>query len=849
MAVRKTRSIVAVARAVLARIPARVRGIEASPTAGDVPHAGAAQRLQAILDTTLDGIVTIDGRGHIESFNAAACRIFGYAAHEVTGRNVGLLMPEAEARTHDVHLRQYSRTSESKIIGVEREILGRRKDGSTFPMKLAVTQVDLPSRRIFTGVIRDITEEKLSQQALAEAHHDLERKVKVRTAELEQANAALKDSEATLRLITDALPIMISYVDRAGCYRFVNREYEVSLGRPKSQIIGQRPADLLTQEFYGKARGHMEAALNGERCSIEKSFVEAGGQTKWFSATYIPHLHDSGEVLGYFALAEDITTRRNAERAIEAAEAKYRELYDKAPYAYISVDAKEGTLRRFNKAFVDLLGYEAEELKGLRVPELYADTPDGAPIGREIYDRMISGQSTRNAEVQWLHKSGRVIWISVSVDPVKNADGEVIESRGVAVEISARKQAELALRENEERFKDLAESGSDSFWELDEDLRYKSSARDFLPEFSMPESFSGKTPWEALASDSSPEEWSRHIEDLKAHRPFRNFTYREDGEHGEVRYHRVSGAPLFDEDGDFAGYRGTANEVTDLVVAEKELGKQIAELEAANEANERQGRELVEIAEELSAARDDAEAANHAKSEFLAHMSHELRTPLNAILGFSEIIKLETFGPVGNTRYREYASDILESGQHLLGIINDILDLSKVESGLEELDEDVVDISDVIHSIEILVRGRAERGGVKLDSEIGQLLPPMRADQRKLKQILINLVSNAVKFTEPGGTVTQRAWHDPAGGHVLQVRDTGVGMAPEDIPKALSQFGQVRDVVGQSHEGTGLGLPLAQALVELHGGEFRIESAVGVGTTVTARFPPGRVCRASGTGG
>lgn len=147
------------------------------------------------------------------------------------------------------------------------------------------------------------------------------------------------------------------------------------------------------------------------------------------------------------------------------------------------------------------------------------------------------------------------------------------------------------------------------------------------------------------------------------------------------------------------------------------------------------------------------------------------------------------------------------------------------------------------------MRGRAERGGVTLESEVGHGLPPMRGDKRKLKQILLNLVSNAVKFTDAGGTVTQRAWCGSTGGHVLQVCDTGVGMAPEDLPKAMSQFGQVRDLDERSHEGTGLGLPLAQALVELHGGEFQLESTLGVGTTVTARFPPDRVCRADGTRG
>ena len=809
----------------------------------------AEDLLASIVDTVLEGIITIDEEGRIERLNKAAAQMFGYRSDEAIGHNVSVLMQGPDGDRHNGHLRRYLQTGSAKIIGTGRELVGRRKDGGTFPMELAVSEVRSGDRCYFTGIVRDISARKQSEEALEAAHRDLEAMVAKRTAELEGANAALKDSEATLRLMTDALPIMISYVDREGCYQFVNHQYETGFGLPKSKIIGRRAAELLTEEFYAKARPHMEAALAGETRTIEETFTDRDGRRKCYSATYMPYLHDSGEVLGYFALAEDITERRESEQALEAAEANYRRLYDEAPHAYISVNAKDGTLERFNKAFADLLGYEAEELKGMQVASVYADTPDGAPKGKEIHERMISGQSTRNAEVQWLHKSGRAIWVSVSVDPVRDASGKVAESRGVGVDITARKQAELALRENEARFKDFAESGSDTFWELDEELHYKFFSGDFLPDFALPETFSDKAPWELFTSEASPEEWTRHIADLKAHRPFRNFTYKVDGGQDEVRYHRVSGKPLFDEEGHFKGYRGTASDVTDLVRAEKELERRIVELEAANEANERQGRELVEIAEDLSIARDESEQASHAKSDFLAHMSHELRTPLNAVIGFSEIIKSETFGPVGSAQYRDYAGDIHESGLHLLDLINDILDLSKVESGMEELNEEDVDIADAVRAILILVRGRAEGGDVELVTDIADALPMIRADKRKLKQILLNLASNAIKFTERGGAITVRTWCEEDGGHVLQVVDTGVGMAPEDVPKALAQFGQVGGLDGRPHEGTGLGLPLAKALVEFHGGRFELESALGVGTTVTLRFPRERTCRATGTTG
>ena len=222
-------------------------------------------------------------------------------------------------------------------------------------------------------------------------------------------------------------------------------------------------------------------------------------------------------------------------------------------------------------------------------------------------------------------------------------------------------------------------------------------------------------------------------------------------------------------------------------------------------------------------------------------MSHELRTPLNAIIGFSEIITNETFGPVGSLIYREYTSDIHESGQHLLGLINDILDLSKIESGTEELHEDKIEIPEITRSALKLVGHHARQGEIKLELELSDQLPALRADERKLKQILVNLLSNAVKFTDAGGQVTLRAWCRMDSGYVFQIVDTGIGIAPEDIPKALSRFGQVDGDLNRQYEGTGLGLPLTKALVELHGGVLDLQSEVNVGTTVTVRFPAERI--------
>ncbi|MGE0651420.1 MAG: PAS domain-containing sensor histidine kinase [Alphaproteobacteria bacterium] len=244
---------------------------------------------------------------------------------------------------------------------------------------------------------------------------------------------------------------------------------------------------------------------------------------------------------------------------------------------------------------------------------------------------------------------------------------------------------------------------------------------------------------------------------------------------------------------------------------------------------------------ELRGAKERAETENQSKSEFLAKMSHELRTPLNAVIGFSEIIKNQTMGPVGSPLYREYATDIYDSGQHLLGVINTILDLSKIEAGKTELHDEEFDVAEPLVAIMNFVRMRAQKEGVTLTLEAPETRQRLYADRLMFKQVLTNLLSNAVKFTERGGAVTLRYWSRDDSGFVFQVVDTGVGIALEDIPKCLAPFSQVDSKLGRKGEGTGLGLPLAKSMVELHGGTLDMQSQVGAGTTVTVRFPAARL--------
>jgi PAS domain S-box-containing protein len=243
--------------------------------------------------------------------------------------------------------------------------------------------------------------------------------------------------------------------------------------------------------------------------------------------------------------------------------------------------------------------------------------------------------------------------------------------------------------------------------------------------------------------------------------------------------------------------------------------------------------------EDLIAAKTEAEAANRFKGELLANTSHELRTPLNAVIGFSEIMKTEAFGPLP-PRYRDYAADIHTAGRHLLRLVNDILDVSAIDAGKLELHEETLDLTDLLKGVIRLIRHRAEAGMIDLREDIAEGLPRLFADERRVKQIALNLLSNAIKFNAPGGSVTLAAGKAADESLFFRVADNGIGMDENEVAVAMSKFGQVDSSLARKHEGTGLGLPLAKSLAELHGGRLSIESAKGQGTTVTVTFPPKR---------
>ncbi len=370
------------------------------------------------------------------------------------------------------------------------------------------------------------------------------------------------------------------------------------------------------------------------------------------------------------------------------------------------------------------------------------------------------------------------------------------------------------LTSSENRFRDYAEVASDWYWEVDSDRKMT-----FLSElfFSLTGTAAcdvlGEDATEFLRTYAADPESAERLAPFLAQQTMRDMRLRYPKPDGTVIYLSVSAKPYFDPAGRFLGYRGVGSDIT----------------------------AAVEAAQNLRAEKEKAEIANRSKSEFLANMSHELRTPLNAIIGFSEIIMNRVFGNNPPEKYDAYAVDINTSGKHLLSLINEILDLSKVEAGHSELRESEVGLETLIESSRNLFGARFQLANLAFSVDLPKPPPILLVDAGKLKQCLSNLLSNALKFTGAGGAVGITARFESNGALEIAVSDTGIGIAPPDIPKVLSPFGQVESAFHRSHTGTGLGLTITKALIEQHGGTLKIDSKPGVGTTVTLILPKNRI--------
>lgn len=427
-------------------------------------------------------------------------------------------------------------------------------------------------------------------------------------------------------------------------------------------------------------------------------------------------------------------------------------------------------------------------------------------------------------------QGGRPLWIDARGQAFGAGESDAYSRIiGVALDVTEERMAQARAQSAESRLRDAIESVSEGFVLWDRSGRLLMSNRNYRGFFSleprmlqpgvMRDQVNRLTELAIRQEIPSPD-GREGVREAELH----------DGRWIQISEHRTAEGGLV----------MLAADITASKTEEEERRRNEEQLQHAVVGLERSQEQLSELARKYEAEKVRAEAANRAKSEFLANMSHELRTPLNAINGFSEIMVGEMFGPLGDKRYKEYAQDILNSGQHLLALINDILDMSKIEAGKLSLKFEPIAVEDVAGDAVRLVRHRADAAGLIVGMEFGTGLPEVEADYRAVKQVLLNLLSNAIKFTPRGGRVTVRAEvrQDPLGERVrISVEDTGIGIADEDLQRLARPFEQIENQHSKTTQGTGLGLALTKSLVEMHGGALDLRSTPGSGTTVSFSLP------------
>jgi PAS domain S-box-containing protein len=499
-------------------------------------------------------------------------------------------------------------------------------------------------------------------------------------------------------------------------------------------------------------------------------------------------------------------TLRNNER-------EFRAIIDRVSDVIFETNAL-GAMAYVNASWTFLTGFDIRDTLTKSLFD-FIHEDDRKNLQSHLNQTMAGEDSLRKYEVRVLRKAGGFRLVEIGLRSLRRTGFATVRVVGTMTDISERRRQEAQLREAEQKYRAMVENSVAGIFQCTPDGRYIS----VNPAFAHIMSYSSPAELVAQVRDIRqeiyhyPEQWDLFVERLRDEGAITEHEIQVRRMDNSIIWVAMNARAVRDEEGQALYFEGTMENIT--------------------------RRKDAEMA--LRTAKEQADLANRAKSEFLANMSHELRTPLNAIIGFSEIIKDEMFGPVGRKDYVEYSKDIHASGTHLLELINDILDVSKIEAGKKELNESLFDFANVGAAALRLVKPRADAGKLSLISDIPPNLPQVFGEELSIKQAVVNMLSNAVKFTPEGGSVTLAARIEEDGQLKVTVSDTGIGIKEEDIAKVLVPFGQVDSALARRYAGTGLGLTLVISLVELHGGKFELQSVFGQGTDAIFFLPAERM--------
>ncbi|MEA5574872.1 PAS domain S-box protein [Anabaena sp. UHCC 0451] len=703
------------------------------------------------------------------------------------------------------------------------------------------------------GFAEDVTERKEAEAELQQLNEELE-------ARVEQRTTALQESQAMLQLVLDTIPQRVFWKDDQSVIRGCNRIFAEDVGQTPEKIIGSDPYDISATceevDFYLECDRHI--MTTGEsQMHIKETMHKPDGSLMWIETNKVPLRDVDGHIIGVLVTYEDITSRRSAEEALRYSEERFRIALNNSPIVVFNQDLD----LRYTWIYNPAMGYKVEEVVGRFDTDIFL-AKDAEKL--ETWKRQVikTGQGMREEIV--IGTEDNFICYVLTIDPLRDRNGEIEGVTCAALDITDRKKAEMALKESQYLIQRITEASPDILYIYDlqekcnvytnreiarlldySPAQIQSMGAEFLPQIAHPDDLPKMSDYLARFATANDED-------------IREIEYRMRDRQGNWHWF-ISHDTVFSRDVENQPKQiiGAALEMTERKQMEAELRQTNAELARATRL----------------------------KDEFLANMSHELRTPLNAILGMSEGLLEEVFGETSD-RQKQAIKTIERSGKHLLELINDILDLSKVEAGKLELQLAPVTCSYLCDSSLTFVKQQALKKNIQLSIEIPPHLPDLIVDERRMRQMLINLLNNAVKFTPNGGSVKlvvhqeigcrgagennfflfpvpnpqspipspqspvpnpqspipspQSPIPNPQSPNqwiCFSVIDTGIGIAKEELDKLFQPFVQIDSSLNRQHNGTGLGLALVQRLVDLHGGQITVTSQINQGSCFTVRIP------------
>ncbi len=794
--------------------------ITARKQAEDVlQRAGALQ--SAIFNSANFSSIATDENGVIQIFNVGAERMLGYTAAEVMDKitPADISDPQeliARAEALSLELETPITPGFDALVfkarrGIEdiNELTYIRKDGSRFPAVVSVTALRDEQDAII-GYLLIGTDNTARQQA----------DEKVRSA----AQYARSLIEASLDPLVTISP--------EGKITDVNEGSIKVTGVPREKLVGTDFCDYFTEPERAR-EGYQEVFAKGSVTNYPLTIrhKDASLTDVLYNASIYKDVQ--GEVLGVFAAARDVTARNQAEAALLKAGALQNAIFNSANFSSIATDAK-GVIQIFNVGAERMLGYTAAEVVDKITPADISDPQEliarAEELSHELETTITPGfdalvfKARRGIEdiyeLTYIRKDGSRFPAVVSVTALRDKRKTVIGYLLIGTDNTARKLVEADQKLLDQRLRDQ-QFYTRSLIESNIDALITTDPHGIITDLNKPmEVLTGCTRAELIGAPfknyfTDPERAEAGIKLVLSEKKLTDYELTvcaRDGKHTVVSYNATT---FYNRGRKLQGVFAAARDVTERKRLDQILLEKNVELENAKALSDK---------------------TNLAKSDFLANMSHELRTPLNSVIGFSEVLQDQLFGPI-NEKQQEYVSHILTSGKHLLSLINDILDLSKVESGKMELELNRFSLKESLEDSLVMLREKALKEGVSLHLQLDPLADiHISADQRKFKQILFNLLSNAVKFTPAHGTVVVDAARD---GNFIEitVQDTGVGIRAEDISKLFQTFTQLESVYTKQYEGTGLGLALTRKLVELHGGRIWVKSEITKGSSFTFSIP------------